>query len=192
MKISNAGTTTLSEPEWDWGVEDSGPSSRKRFWTYFSTFGIVLATVVLAIVSSQIMQNLGVNVIIIALVVIVVFPPLAGILGGGIVEKMDAEIYACHTSDRTEALKRQEHWVATVFSPYLKERYDLDLMDLDYQNNTAQVKRNGEEIQVRFEGIEFTPNNRLDGGKFDGLYSVKITPNEVSVEQVICNTLAEV
>lgn len=193
MKIHNAGTVTLFEPEWDWGVKDSTSSENKQVLVYMGAYVMMLGSAALLITAGTFLPLVGVPVGISYVLGMVLFA-LGLKLSADIILREKAEYALCHEVDRIETLKRQEHWVNNVFTPYLKERYNLDLINLDYQNNGTRVKHNGEEIKVVFEGIEFIPNNKFDniyGNYSNELYNVKITSSEISVEQVVRKTIEE-
>lgn len=193
MKIRNASNTTLSEPKWDWGVEESSLPGNREFLMSLLMVGSLLAGAGLAILSITLSGG-PMRMSASAFLISISFIALGLIVATKTINKVDAELDVLHKSDLVETLKRQEHWIANVLTPYLKEHYNLDLVDLDYQDSTARVNRNGEEIQVRFEGIEFTPNTKFDGvgGVItDGLYHVKIASSGINVKQVIHRTIEE-
>lgn len=194
MKIPNAGNTTLPNPQWNWGVE----VERATFKMYrpiiggvaLFVMGVFASMIVFAVTTSflpfisPVVLGLGMAIImsfsIAGMIIMITSKPVTKLL---------------YNEARELARTKQLEWEQNYLAPYLAERYNLELIEIDYEKNEALVRQDNEEFCVRLNGVEFMENFGFDlpwHDYSDTLHNARVMPEKLSVERIVIETLAEV
>lgn len=193
MKIPNAGNTTLPNPQWNWGVE----VERAAFKMYLPSIirvvfgmGVSVSSIVFGVMVS-LPSFISPTVLGIGLALFFSF----GIVATVFVITTKPVATPLYNKARQLARTKQLEWEQNYLAPYLTERYNLELIEIDYEKNEALVRQDNEEFCVRLNGVEFMENSRFDlplQDYSDTLHNVRVMPEKLSVERIVIETLAEV